>query len=124
VSVSGCLPVQRVRLGPARVIEQADAAPAEIARHGPDVADVRQGTGDHDPVEEQGNTAPISSRCCSTKASIVRLRQACRITQTTADPPCLVPASPGWSRLLCDVVLICQRPELVKTRECQVRVCP
>jgi hypothetical protein len=49
------------RLGPARVVEQADAAPAKIARHRPCVADVRQRTGDHDPVETGQHGADLVS---------------------------------------------------------------
>jgi hypothetical protein len=39
------------RLGPARIVEQADAAPTEVACHRAGVADVRQRARDHDSVE-------------------------------------------------------------------------
>jgi hypothetical protein len=61
------------RLGPVRIVKQADAAPTEVARHRPGVADVRQGARDHDRSKHD-STQPISSWCCSTKGFIVRLR--------------------------------------------------
>jgi hypothetical protein len=47
------------RLGPVGVVEEADAACAEVIRHRPSMADVRQRTGDHYPVEAGQHTTNL-----------------------------------------------------------------
>ena len=82
------------RLGPARIVEQADAAPTEVARHRPSVADVRQGARDHDPVETRQHAADLVAVLLDKGVHRSTPLLGC-LPRTIVDPPCLVPASLG-----------------------------
>ena len=82
------------RLGPAGIVEQADVARSEVARHRLGVADVRQGAGDHHPVEARQHAADLVLVLLD--KGIHRLAPVLgRLPRTIVDRPCLVPASPG-----------------------------
>ena len=82
------------RLGPARVVEQADALGAEPLRHGPSVSDVGQRAGDDDAVEARRHPGDVL--LVTFDKRVHRGASAVLDLPITIDRrPFLVPAAPG-----------------------------